>query len=444
MHREPTYLEKVESYLVDDFHHGLHRILIETIWSDVRVGAWANDIDFFACLEREYEYLLTIRSKPLQLEMHLRDLNFSGQQFVNGAREKFLASRLPCSRQKILLYHCLQLMFERRTAGNADLTLLLRALRREIHQSLRFVFFNLQGDWDPHGLQDFIDQIDRFEWLTPKDTRLLLATFMSTWLERQGVKGSDVNSLNKLQDFFLLLTRWLSYHPKQTPGPPPQFGYGSIFQDWQKVRFFSSLHYECDRLITLSYLEGLSHSPAHTKDVLTGVGDRSSFESEIDRWMIRSRSDGQPFVLAMFDIDDFKGINTAYGHVGGDVVLKNIAELFKAQLASDDFMARWGDKGDEFVLLLKRPLTDANTFLRTCISNLATTEFQFESNGTKRPIKATVSCGLAEFRSEDDKDRLVRKANDAMHEAKNEGKNRVVVSPAGSSTLERIAGNSSD
>lgn len=48
MRPEPTYLEKVESYLADEFHHGLHRILIETIWSDVRVGEWTDHIDFFA------------------------------------------------------------------------------------------------------------------------------------------------------------------------------------------------------------------------------------------------------------------------------------------------------------------------------------------------------------------------------------------------------------
>lgn len=427
MRPEPTYLEKIESYLVDDFHYGLHRILIETIWSDVRVGEWTDPINFFACLEREYEFLLAIRSKPLQLEIHLRDMNFSGQQFVNGLREKFFGSRLPCSRQKILLFHCLALMLGRRNNNNLDLSLLLRALRREAHQALRVVIFYLQADSDPHRLQELIDELDRFEYLNPKDTQLRLAAFMITWLERQGVKAPDVDSLEKLQKFFLSLTRWLSYRPKQTPGPPPQFEYGDVFQDWQKVRFFSSLHYECERLIALIHLEGLSHSPAHTKDVLTGVGDRSSFEIEIERWITRARSDGQPFVLANFDIDDFKGINSAYGHTGGDFVLKSIAELFKSRLDHNDFMARWGDKGDEFVLLLRRPLSDAQTYLNTCILALSELQLEFEVNNTKRPVSATVSCGAAEFALDDDKDRLVEKANRAMHRAKKQGKNRLVV-----------------
>jgi len=427
MRPEPTYLEKVESYLVDEFHHGLHRILIETIWSDVRVGEWTDHIDFFACLEREYEYLLAIRSKPLQLEMHLRDMNFSGQQFVNGPTEKFLASRLPCSRQKILLFHCLSLMLEHRNRSNVDLSLLLRGLRREAHQSLRFVFFHLRGDSDPHGLQEFIDELDRFESLSPKDLQLRLAAFMIGWLKREGVKEADVDSLNKLHNFFLSLTRWLYYHPNQTPGPPPRFEYGNIFQDWQKVGFFSSLHYECDRLITLIYLEGLSHSPGHTKDILTGVGDRASFESEIDRWITRSRSDGQSFVLAMFDIDDFKGINSAHGHTGGDFVIKNVAELFKTRLRHDDFMARWG--GDEFVLLLRGHLLDAQAFLDTCILSVSEMQLEFELNDNKRPIKTSVSCGAAEFHTEDDKDRLVRNANSAMHAAKNQGKNQLLVFP---------------
>lgn len=84
MRAEPTYLEKVESYLVDEFHHGLHRIMLETLWSDVRVGAWSDDLKFFKCLDAEYQYLLATRTKPLQVQMHLQNLNFSCQETVSG------------------------------------------------------------------------------------------------------------------------------------------------------------------------------------------------------------------------------------------------------------------------------------------------------------------------------------------------------------------------
>lgn len=134
MSAEPTYLEKVESYLVDQFHHGLHRIMLETLWSDMRVGAWSDDLKFFNYLDAEYEYLLANSTKPLQVEIHLRNLNFSGQETVSGLGNRFFESQLACNRQKILLLHSLRLMLENRNPQRTDLSLLIPAIRREIHQ----------------------------------------------------------------------------------------------------------------------------------------------------------------------------------------------------------------------------------------------------------------------------------------------------------------------
>jgi GGDEF domain-containing protein len=92
-------------------------------------------------------------------------------------------------------------------------------------------------------------------------------------------------------------------------------------------------------------------------------------------------------------------------------------------------MARWGDKGDEFVLLLRRPLSDAQAYLNMCISALSELQLEFEVNNTKRPLSATVSCVAAEFALDDDKDRIVEKSNRAMHRDKKQGKNRLVVFP---------------
>jgi two-component system chemotaxis family response regulator WspR len=76
-------------------------------------------------------------------------------------------------------------------------------------------------------------------------------------------------------------------------------------------------------------LEGLSHSQAHTQDSLTGVADRKSFEDEFGRWMTRRKTEDRPFVFAMLDVDDFKDINTNYGHPGGDFALKSVAQFFE-------------------------------------------------------------------------------------------------------------------
>src|SRR6266446_9844830 len=188
----PTYLEQVESYLVDEFHHGLHRIIVETLWSEIRVGAWANDLDFFTRLESEYEFLLSNRTKLLQVEMRVRDLNFSGQPFVNGEEKKFLGSRMPCNRQKILLLHSLRLMIEKRSESDSDHSSLVRILRREIHQCFRLVFSYFQRHPDNDRLQDFIDVLDRFESLEMTQVLLELANYLSSWLERQGVIRAEV------------------------------------------------------------------------------------------------------------------------------------------------------------------------------------------------------------------------------------------------------------
>lgn len=428
MSAEPTYLEKVESYLVDEFHHGLHRIMVETLWSEVRVGAWTDDLKFFNCLDAEYEYLLANRTKPLQVEMHLRNLNFSGQETVSGLGSKFFESQLPCNRQKILLLHSLRLMLENRNQHRADLSLLFPAIRREIHQSFRLVFFYLKGNSDSNRLQDFIDKLDQFEWLEMKQLRQFLADYLTSWLERQGVERTEVDDVNKLRSFFLTLTRWISYHPKQTPDPV-HFEYGHIFNDWQKVGFFSSFHHEVDRLKSLVYLEGLSHSLGHTMDALTGVADRRSFENEIVRWMTRAKTEGRPFIFAMLDIDDFKTINSKYGHPGGDFALKSVAEFLKGDMGPNDFIARWGEKGDEFAILLDTSLDQANQTLGDSLSRLEKTNFEYQVDGQKQLMRITVSYGLAECGTHDSQEQLTRRADQDMYDAKNRRKNRISSGP---------------
>jgi len=419
MKAEPIYLEKVESYLVDEFHHGLHRIMVETLWSDVRVGAWSDDLKFFKCLNTEYEYLIANQTKPLQIAIHVQNLNFSGQETVNGASEEFFRSQLACNRQKILLLHSLRLMIEIKGQGRTDLSMLLHAIQREIHQSLRLVFFYLKGNSDSNRLQDFIDKLDQFDRLEMNQVRVFLADYLTSWLERQGVERTQVDDVNKLRSFSLMLTRWVYYHPNKTPSPPVNFEYGRVFHDWQKIGFFSSLHYEIDRLTSLVYLEGLSHSLAHSLDGLTGIPDRKSFDDEIERWTIRFKTDQQPFVCGMIDLDDFKKVNDTYGHQTGDFVLKEAAAFLKASLSSTDFVARYG--GEEFVILLANvKLCEAEERIADAISRLGALTFTYQAN----VLRFTFSCGLTECQPSENVESLVGRADANLYEAKRRGKNQ--------------------
>lgn len=419
MKAEPTYLEKVESYLVDEFHHGLHRIMVETLWSDVRVGAWSDDLNFFKCLNTEYEYFIVNQTKPLQIAMRVQNLNFSGQATVNGASEEFFKSQLACNRQKILLLHSLRLMIEHKDQGRTDLSMPLHAIRREIHQSLRLVFFDLKGNSDRNRLQEFIDNLDRHDWLDMNDVRTYLAHYTITWLERQGVERTHVDDLNKLASFVRTLTRYLSYHPQQMP-EPVHFEYAHVFSDWQKIGFFRYLHSEIDRLTTLVYLEGLSHSPGHSLDGLTSIPDRKSFDDEIQRWMIRFKTDQKPFVCGMVDLDDFKDVNDTYGHQTGDFVLKEAAVFLQAILGPTDFVARYG--GEEFVILLANvKLGEADERIADAISRLGALTFTYQAIA----LRFTFSCGLAECLPSENVESLIGRADANLYEAKSRGKNQV-------------------
>ena len=256
--REKTWLEKLEEFLGDEFHHGLYRVICETLWAqDIRVGAWSDPLDVFRCLDNQYAHLVANQTKPAHLASHLQGLNFSGKETVSGVGQEFFQSQLPCNRQKILLLHSLRLILENKDKDRVNLSLIIPIIRREIHQCFRLVFFSLKNRPQARAWQEFIDMLDSQEWFQMNDLRMRLADYLISWLEREGVERNDVDDFAKLGSFKRKLDRYISYHPGQTD-EPLDFEYVHIFSDWQKVGYFSSLNCEIDRITSLVYLEGLS------------------------------------------------------------------------------------------------------------------------------------------------------------------------------------------
>jgi hypothetical protein len=256
---EKTWLDRLEEFLVDEFHFGLERVITETIWaSDVRVGAWTDSLQFFECLNSQHENLIVNHARPAHLRSHFQLLNFSGQATVNGLRKTFLSSQVPCNRQKVLLLHSLRLILENKDKDKVNLSLIVPILRREIHQCIRLIFFHLKESLNGAALQDFIDRLDQHDWLEMRVIQLYLADYLISWLEDRGVKRGDVDDLHKLGRFFRTMHQHISYKPHH--GEPVDFEYGHVFEDWNNVRFFSSLHQEIERCGSLIYLEGLSHN----------------------------------------------------------------------------------------------------------------------------------------------------------------------------------------
>lgn len=160
-------------------------------------------------------------------------------------------------------------------------------------------------------------------------------------------------------------------------------------------------------------------------DQLTGVGNRQLIQSTIDEVIEASAATVQPLSVLFLDIDDFKGINDAFGHAVGDLVLVELATRLRESLRASDVVGRMG--GDEFVAIC--PNTDraaaehvAERVLETCRAPIAVPD---------GIISASVSVGVTVYRPGTDPvpnaPQLLIRADAAMYDSKRGGKDRFTV-----------------
>lgn len=151
-------------------------------------------------------------------------------------------------------------------------------------------------------------------------------------------------------------------------------------------------------------------------DALTGIPNRRTFESVLERELSRASRNGEQVTLAIFDIDHFKSFNDTYGHQTGDDVLKKVAQALASTCRDFDTAARYG--GEEFVVILpscssKESLAVAER-LRTAISEI------------EAVTPVTASSGVATFPTHaHDLPSLVKAADEALYESKRAGRDRV-------------------
>jgi diguanylate cyclase (GGDEF)-like protein len=168
----------------------------------------------------------------------------------------------------------------------------------------------------------------------------------------------------------------------------------------------------------LQYREALI---ASLTDPLTGSGNRLSLENSLLRELELAKRHKSPLSLLVIDVDDFKKINDDYGHKTGDIALKQIAEQLVIVNRLTDLSFRYG--GEEFVVLLNKTSLSGATVIGERI-RAAIEETQFKA--VNKRFKVTVSIGAASLKSNDNKDRLFQRADKALYQAKNSGKNIVV------------------
>ncbi len=154
-----------------------------------------------------------------------------------------------------------------------------------------------------------------------------------------------------------------------------------------------------------------------TTDALTRVWNRRHFEEMVQAELQRCQRYDEPLCLVLFDVDRFKAINDRCGHLAGDRVLAEVARRVREQLREVDGLGRWG--GEEFAVYLPHTeLTDALHVAEKL--RLALAEREFPGVGT-----VTASFGVARYRPDESLEECLRRADDALYQAKHQGRNRV-------------------
>ncbi|MBU0720358.1 diguanylate cyclase [bacterium] len=167
----------------------------------------------------------------------------------------------------------------------------------------------------------------------------------------------------------------------------------------------------------LKQIHKLEHEAS--TDALTKLPNRAKFNDVLLKEMALSDESAAPLSLIFIDIDYFKRVNDNYGHDEGDNVLIGLSETLLSTLRQGDFVARWG--GEEFIVVLHSTKLEQAVFIAEKI------RVKFEKNHFPISAKQTISCGVTEYIHGENKDTLLKRADEALYEAKEEGRNRVVV-----------------
>lgn len=152
-------------------------------------------------------------------------------------------------------------------------------------------------------------------------------------------------------------------------------------------------------------------------DKLTNLYNRVKLDDTLEHELSRAKTRAATFALIMIDIDDFKQINDCFGHLAGDLVLFELAKLFKAMIRSADLIGRWG--GEEFMIILRD--TDASGAMKLAEKiRKGVCQKQFLEHQ-----HITISLGVTVFSDDATVYSIIYRADQALYQAKKNGKNQV-------------------
>ena len=157
------------------------------------------------------------------------------------------------------------------------------------------------------------------------------------------------------------------------------------------------------------------------RDPLTSVFNRRYFENKAEEKISQAHLQKESFAVLMLDADFFKNINDAYGHKAGDKVLMELAAICERSLRPEDMVARYG--GEEFVVFLSKVTPEIAEMVANRLRESISNAVVYSDDG--RPVRFTVSIGVAPSGIADDINLMIKMADDAMYQAKENGRNRV-------------------
>ena len=161
----------------------------------------------------------------------------------------------------------------------------------------------------------------------------------------------------------------------------------------------------------------------NTRDGLTDIYNRRFFDTRLEEEFIRHKRYDRPMSMIMLDIDFFKDTNDTHGHQAGDFILVSLTKLLSSRLRKTDIFCRYG--GEEFCCILPETTIDsARSLANDLLHSVSSNTFVFNDT----PIKITINLGVSVLsESTDSAEAFLKETDDALYQAKKEGRNKVVV-----------------
>ena len=358
-------------------------------------------------------FLLTFLSKFKRLELSILGLMFltQGLNVLFSAKILEIYFHYPLFKQYILAIAFfffpigMALFMDKTINGNVPFNLIKRIWQIHLIYLIGAIFGSLLGFFSLPSTYEYFDIFYNF-------ITLPILTFFMIYFFFKGNKETKIITFS----FFIISIYWL-YSSLIAAALVPWEEYPS-----DVAIFICLLLLSYSMVNKLNYTQELENAKEEltilsSTDYLTKLNNRKNIDLalKLNENLYKRYTDS--FSVILFDLDDFKKVNDTYGHLVGDKILIEIADLLRKYTRESDIIGRWG--GEEFIIIC--PKTNLQEALVVALNLKEKVSLhKFDKVGNK-----TASFGVSTFKDNDTITELLTRADDAMYKAKTNGKNRV-------------------